>query len=86
MSFEINGLELRKALKEIERAEANGFNYCEAVFEPSGLDGIFVKLSYSDLIEKAHPTDGSLNWGRCQNITKRFKFKDGKLKEVGKTK
>jgi len=36
-------------------------------------------VQYDSMIEKAHPTDGNLNWGRFQGVTKRNKFKNGKL-------
>lgn len=59
-----------KALADLERAEARGFLYCEAVF----VDG-----SYDGLHEKAHPTSGSLNWGRGQDVVGRNYFRNGKL-------
>jgi hypothetical protein len=81
MEFCISGDELRKALEEIERAESNGFMYCLAVFKfaSAGInidDNIAI---YSDLIEKAHPTDGRFDWGRFQTISKRYKFVNKKL-------
>lgn len=84
--FFIKADELRKALREIEVAEKNGFNYCNAVLIPNGTEGAWVVMGFSDLWEKAHPTDPKLNWGRCQSITKRFKFIDGKLKSIKKKK
>lgn len=54
----------------LERAESRGFLYCQAVF----IDG-----RYDGLHEKAHPTDGRLDWGRGQNVTERNFFRDGVL-------
>lgn len=73
--------ELRKALKEIERAEANGFYYCLAVFHliEYGSKITDCKIEFDDLCEKAHPTDMKLNFGRGQKITERYKFVKGKL-------
>lgn len=81
MSFCINAKELRAALAEIEAAERNGFKHCLAVFEMVSVgDYITQNLAgYSDLLERAHPTDGNLNWGRFQRISQRFRFKNGKL-------
>lgn len=79
MSFFVEAKELRKALKEIAVAEKNGFKFCLAVFEPNKLDGIFIGLQYSDIWEKAHPTDGNFNWGRCQGVTKDNLFHKGRL-------
>ena len=77
----VNAEQLRKALKEIEEAEANGFMYCQAVFHlksyGASIDNCIIE--YDDLCEKAHPTKASLDWGRGQGVTKRKKFKDGKL-------
>lgn len=76
-----NAEQLRKALKEIEKAEANGFNYCLAVFnlKEYGSSISDCKIEFDDIIEKAHPTDGSLNWGRGQRVTEQNKFVNGKL-------
>jgi len=79
-----NAEQLRKALNEIEKAEKNGFNYCLAVFHMKeyGASISDCKIEFDDIYEKAHPTDGSLNWGRGQNVTKRYKFIDGKLVKI----
>ena len=77
--IQINAENLRKALKDIEAAEKNGFMYCEAVFDANYRNDTWIEATYSDMWEKAHPTDGSLNWGRNQDVTKRNTFKDGKL-------
>jgi hypothetical protein len=73
--------ELRKALKEIESAEANGFNYCLAVFhlKEYGSKITDCKIEFDDLCEKAHPKDMKLNFGRGQRITERYKFVDNNL-------
>jgi hypothetical protein len=77
--LKIDGAELRKALEDIKRAEKNGFMFCQAVFEPLAVDGVWVVLRYSDLMEKAHPTDGNFDWGRFQGVSRRNRFKAGKL-------
>jgi hypothetical protein len=81
MNFVINAEQLRKALKDIEAAEANGFMYCEAVFRivQTGKTISDCKAEYSDLCEKAHPTNSYFNWGRFQGVSKRNKLVDGKL-------
>lgn len=81
MEFCIDAQQLRNALRDIEIAEKNGFNYCLAVFKLSHAGYMLsdCRADYSDLIERAHPTNGSLNWGRFQGVTRRFKFKNGKL-------
>lgn len=81
MDFCIEPDELRKALSEIEIAEKNGFKFCLSVFKFSqaGLMLDQNRSVYSDIIEKAHPVDGSLDWGRFQNVTKNNKFVDGEL-------
>jgi len=84
--FCISGEELRKALREIEKAEKNGFYHCLAVFELSSVGYMLsdCRLTFSDLWERAHPSDLTLDWGRCQGITRRYKFKDGKLVPIKK--
>lgn len=81
MDFCIDATELRKALSQIEAAEANGFHHCLAVFRMSSvsrmLDGC--RAEYSDLIEKAHPTNSAYNWGRFQGVSRANRFIDGKL-------
>jgi len=76
-----NAEQLRKALKQIERAESNGFNYCLAVFDlvECGSSVSDCKIEFDGILEKAHPTDGNLNWGRGQRVTERNRFVDGKL-------
>lgn len=84
MEFCINAEQLRKALKDIEKAESNGFDYCLAVFKLTSA-GQFLsdcRANYSDLFEMAHPTKGKLNWGRSQSVTKHYKFKKGKLVKI----
>jgi hypothetical protein len=81
MQVVINGEELRKALDSIEKAEKNGFQYCLAVLSlvNAGPSIEHCRVEYSDMIEKAHPTDDELDWGRFQSVTERFKFRNGKL-------
>lgn len=84
MEFVINATELRAALQEIEAAEANGFLHCQAVLRlvSTGRSLDQCVAVYSDLFEKAHPTDARLNWGRCQGVTKRNKFVEGELVRI----
>ena len=76
-----NAKQLRKALKEIEKAEANGFNHCLAVFnlKEYGRQVSDCKLEFVDLCEKAHPTKEEFDWGRGQGVTKKYMFSDGEL-------
>lgn len=81
MELCITATELRKALADIEAAEKNGFHFCLAVLRlvsagPSLSDCC---VAYDSMIEQAHPTDGNLKWGRFQGVTRRNKFKNGKL-------
>jgi hypothetical protein len=81
MNFCIDAEQLRKALADIEVAEKNGFKYCLAVFRLTSC-GYMIddnRATYSDMIEKADPTNGNLCWGRFQSVTKNNKFKNGKL-------
>jgi hypothetical protein len=77
----ITGAELRKALAAIEAAEANGFDHCLAVLKliSAGFTVSEGVVEYSDLLERAHPTDGRLDWGRFQGVTERNRFIRGKL-------
>jgi hypothetical protein len=81
MEMVIGADSLRKALSVIEEAEKNGFMFCLAVLklDSAGPRLDECRLRYSGFIEKAHPTDGKLDWGRGQGVTKSFKFKNGKL-------
>jgi hypothetical protein len=81
MYFCIDAEQLRKALAEIESAENNGFMHCLAVFRIASAGRMLDqnRAEYSDMIEKAHPTDGHFDWGRFQLVSKRNKFKGGKL-------
>lgn len=74
--------QLIKALADLEQAEQNGFNFCQAVFSVAiNKEGWleFSSATYSDLVERAHPTDAGLNFGRWQNVSKDNKFVDGVL-------
>ena len=84
MEFVINATELRAALQEIEAAEANGFMHCQAVLRLASAGRCLDECVavYSDLYERAHPTDARLNWGRYQGVTKRNKFVDGELVRI----
>ena len=79
--FCIGAQAIRKALADIETAEKNGFNHCLAVLEVVGAADRHgnLLLGYSDLWERAHPSDGWLDWGRCQSVTTRNRFDGEKL-------
>lgn len=81
MELCISAEELRKALAQIEEAEKNGFMHCLGVFKITQAGYMLdqCRATYSDLLERAHPQDGSLNWGRFQSVSKRHRFEDGKL-------
>lgn len=81
MDFCISAIELRKALADIERAEANGFNHCIPVFKITSAGAMIdsCRATYSDIIERAHPTDARFDWGRNQGVTRDNKFVDGEL-------
>lgn len=87
MELCIDAVQLRKALEDIEKAEANGFNYCLAVlkFVSAGPMLDQNRVEYSDMLEKAHPTDGNLDWGRFQCVSRRNKFVDGRLVPIKQT-
>lgn len=81
MDFCIDATALRRALAEIEAAEANGFMHCLAIFRMVSVGASIdqCRAEFSDLSERGHPHDPSLNWGRFQAVTKRNKLVDGKL-------
>lgn len=81
MELCITAADLRAALADIEAAERNGFHHCLAVLKLSSAGGGLdeCRVRYSDLLERAHPTDGRLNWGRFQRVTARHRFEGGKL-------
>jgi len=84
MQFCVDAEQLRKALAAIEAAEKNGFMHCLAVMEMSSAGAMIdeCRASYTDLLERAHPTNGHLNWGRFQRVSARNTFKDGKLHPI----
>jgi hypothetical protein len=81
MEFCIKAKELRNALKEIEIAENNGFHYCLAVFTMISVGRSLDEnlAEYHDIVEKAHPTDDTLDWGCGQGVTKTHKFRKAGL-------
>ncbi len=81
MELCVDAKQLRRALVDIEKAEANGFNHCLAVLKIVSAGKMLDqnRVEYSDIYEKAHPTIGKLDWGRGQNVTGQYKFVDGKL-------
>ena len=70
--------ELEKALAEIKEAEDAGFMYCTPVFRifEAGYIGK-TKAKWEGMLTKAHPTNGSFNWGRS-TLYKQYDFRDGK--------
>ena len=86
MEFCIGAKALREALAEIEVAEANGFMHCLAIFKLTSAGPCIgdCRAEFSDLSERAHPTDGRLNWGRFQAVTKRHQFVDGRLVPIAR--
>jgi hypothetical protein len=84
----IDAEQLRKALADIEQSEANGFRYCLAVFTLSSAGSMIdqCRMTYSDKIEKAHPTDPRLDWGRFQGVSRNNRFTNGKLIPIKKAK
>jgi len=81
MNFCINAEQLRKALADIEAAEQSGFMHCLAVFSMVRAGRMLDQnvAEYSDMIEKARPTDGNFDWGRFQSISRRYTFDGEKL-------
>lgn len=81
MDFCIDAEQLRKALATIEAAEKNGFMHCLAVFSMASAGRMLDqnRAEYSDMIEKAHPTDVGFDWGRFQGVSRSHRFKNGKL-------
>jgi hypothetical protein len=76
----ISGDELRKALAEVEKAEAAGFIASQAVFNLEMKNSVWGDGTFSDVCEKAHPTNGALNWGRDNFLVKSgARFVDGKI-------
>jgi hypothetical protein len=81
MNFCIDAEQLRKALAEIEAAEKNGFTHCLAVFFMASAGRMVSqnRAEYSDLVERAHPTDSAYDWGRFQAVSRYNEFRDGRL-------
>jgi hypothetical protein len=81
MMFCIDAAQLRRALVDIEAAEKNGFMHCLAVLNLTQAGPMLddCRVEYSDLCERAHPTDGGFNWGRFQGVTRKNRFVNGKL-------
>jgi len=74
--------QLRKALKDIEIAESNGFNCCSAVFQITTTGAMLenIQADYVDIFERAYSNNGHLNnWGRDNYLSKKYKVEDGKL-------
>lgn len=84
MEICVTGEELRKALKQIEQAESQGFEHCLSIFTitQAGRCVSDCRAEHEGLILRAHPTDGNLNWGRITNqFLGDYNFIDGKLVE-----
>lgn len=81
LTFCIDAEQLRRALADIETAERNGFHHCLAVFDLTSASRTLsdCRATYSDLMERAHPTNPEYNWGRFQGVTRKCRFEDGRL-------
>lgn len=88
MEICITAAELRKALADIEKAEANGFMHCLAVLSIVECGRMLDenRVAYSDLLERAHPTSPAFNWGRFQGVSRRHRFVDGQLVPIAEAK
>ncbi len=77
----IDAEQLRAALADIERAESNGFNHCLAVFQMATAGPMISDntATYSDMIERAHPTNGAMDWGRFQGVSRRNRWNGTEL-------
>lgn len=75
--------DLRRALAELELAEAAGLGCSEAVFavRRRPTDMAVSHAAFLDVLEKSHPTDPSQNWGRDSVIRHRpgVRVVDGKV-------
>lgn len=82
MFFILNKEQLTKALTALERAEKHGFTHSLACFKVDSLTkDKHIALEYDSMWDKAHPTDGNLDWGR-QKVSENYKLINGKLREV----
>jgi hypothetical protein len=72
--------ELKRALAAVEKAEAAGFIASEATFTVKQKNSVWFVGKFQDICEKAHPTDGAMDWGRDNFMVERgFTFRDGNL-------
>lgn len=85
MEICITGEQLRKALKQIEQAEQQGFMHCLSIFAITQA-GRYVSdclAEHEGLILRAHPTDGEKDWGRIANqFLGDYRYIDGRLVDL----
>lgn len=67
--FVVEEAEVAKAREELAKAEENGFLYCQPVFVHGEFDSLWVK---------AHPDNGSKDWGRT-DLYRRCIYRNGEL-------
>ena len=87
MDFCIESKEIRKALAEIEAAEANG-GISASLSLRLRMEvhcWLIAEQEYVEFCETVHPTNPYFDWGVNQNVTKRFRFKDGRLEPLEPT-
>lgn len=85
--FFIDLSQAKKVVADLEAASERGFIYSLAVLEPVSIDkslGGHIILGYprTDLWDRAHPTDGNLDWGR-QGASSNCRVLGGKLVRDG---
>ena len=78
----ITKAELEKALQELNKAIENGFVDSIAILQlyQGGTSVSDCMVQANGVILKAHPSDGSKNWGRTN--PEWYKYIDGKCVEV----
>lgn len=79
----INAEQLRKALKEIEIAEENGYGYSLAVLRLATAGRMLDEctVEFDGLVVKGHPTDGHFHFGRSSHH-RYSKLVDGEILEL----
>lgn len=79
--FVISADEICKAADELRKAQERGFVASDATFRIAEVNDLGkCNLTFMDVWDKAHPTDGRLNWGR-QGVSKYCRVVDGRLVE-----
>lgn len=65
MNFNIPEADLVKALAELKLARDAGFVDSYPCFELDKFQCHWGMATFTDILVRAHPTDGDKNWGRC---------------------